>query len=167
MARNPNRKPFFSRVGRWGLSRIRRPDLIERSAHNVQGATNSALGAVKPADFDKNEFLAGYRGRHSDGGKARFQEMIKSKQINVEQLTFLRKQHLRFALIFVLSAGSSLLYGMYMMFTAVELLGVFGGGAVASLFFAFMALALRHDFSAWQLKARRFGGFSEYLETRL
>ena len=167
MSKRNDRKPLLARVGNWGVSRIRKPELIERSANNVRGATNSALDAVRPAEFDKEDFFAGYRGRHADGGKARFNEMVETRGLAGTQLNMIRAQHLRLALIFVAAAAAALFYGLYMMFTAGELLGIFGGAAVSALFFAFMALSLRHDFAAWQLKVRRFGGFSEYLATRL
>ncbi len=167
MARNTDHRPFFARVGNWGISRLRKPDLIERSARNIRGATTSALEAVRPVEFDRGDIVAGYRGRHVDGGRAHFREMVKSRGLSDGQLTQLHVRHLVLAFVFVLAAVASQIYGLYMMFTADDMLAVFGGGAVAAVFFAFMALAMRHDFAAWQIRMRRFGGFSEYLATRL
>lgn len=149
------------------MRRVRNPELIARSSQNIRGASSSALEAVRPLHFDREDFIAGYRGRHADGGRARFKKMVAEQKLSSEALRELRLYHLRLAALYSVAAWGALVYGLFVMFSADSMLAILGGASVSILFFAFMALCLRHDFSGWQIKVQRFGGFSEYLATRL
>ena len=120
--------------------------------------------AMTPVAIDRKEFNQGLDGRYIDGGVARFAEMMKQQGIRKEDLPLLEKSRSRSAGIMFLSAGIFLMFGAWLMIRAENIQYVLFGFSTAFTAFIFVALALRHDYSLWQIRQRRFGGFMEYLK---
>ena len=161
------KKSFLARVRTFGISRIRNPALLNRSKKNLAGSAQAATSSLAPKNLDVADFRAGLRGRYKDGGRARFAQMMDRQGLDLEQADDMRANHLRAGAIFALAAAVMLAFGIYSAATATNTAGLIAGISLCVVFFLFMALAIRHDFSAWQILARRFGGFNEYLEFRL
>ncbi|MEY8799510.1 hypothetical protein AB9K35_04220 [Leisingera sp. XS_AS12] len=162
----PTKEPLLSRVGTWGKNRFRKPELIALSRRNVRSATTAALDAMKPARFDRSEFMKGYHGRYQDGGRARFAQVVSESKLSEAHIRGMDIQHFRIALIFAAASVASIGFGLYTLIVGTGLLSLLSGASLGAVFFLFLALAIRHDFSSWQINARRFGGLSEYLDAR-
>lgn len=153
-------------IGRYGLRRIRSPELAEKNREMIRTGWRGALAALRPMVADRGEIRGGYEGRHSDGGRARFAELVRARKLDDEQLARIARGHLRASLVFGAAAAFLFLTGLVSMVRADAAIVLSSGLAIALFAGVFAAMAIRSDFSRWQVTSRRFGGFKEYLERR-
>ncbi|MCW3784659.1 hypothetical protein [Defluviimonas salinarum] len=168
MSNSNDTKPRLGkRVATWGIRKVRHPDMIENSRKNLTMAGSAVREALRPARLDREDLLAGYNGRHADGGQARFADMVRSGDLGEADIEAIRGHHLRALFIHTAGAALNLVIGFLFMLSADGLVSLLGGVTLTIFFFAFAAVAIRHDYAAWQIAVRRFGGFREYLDHRL
>jgi len=142
--------PFISRVGRESLS----------------GGAEEAGGVLRPERVSRDEVRGAIRGRYADGGRERFAQMMREQGVSAADLPRLEAMRVRqFRAMCVVSVLALLLGAAVPFFTDDYLIMI--SGLIFGLFsLVFLAIGLRHDFAAWQIRARRFGGMREYLEQR-
>ena len=121
--------------------------------------------AMTPKSFDLNEFRQGIEGRYEDGGVARFMQMVKEEKIGEQELERKIRNHAWSAMIMLIAAVIFFLIGSWMMITAERGPEILFGFTTSAMVFLFGVLAMRHDYSRWQIEQRRFGGFREYLRS--
>lgn len=155
-----------SRLKAYGLRRISSPEQMKRSSRSFRSAAKHAFEAVRPLKIDRDDLAAGYHGRHADGGRARFREMVAKEGLTPAQLEVARKGHLKASLAYLAAGLICVGYSVYLTASAEGAVDLIGGLTVGFLFLPFLALFTRHDFSAWQIGQARFGGFSEYMRSR-
>jgi hypothetical protein len=173
-------KGFFARrkegVKKYTLNRLASP-FIRKSGEAYSGTARSAL---TPQKLDRQDMLSGYNGRYSDGGRARFAELMKEVDqmnrlkaesdksgktvytpLDLDQMAKSRRRASG-----IMFAGAALFFGtaFYFIIAAGGYMDVLFGLASAMCSFIFLALSAQHDFSRWQIQERRLGGFREYLK---
>ncbi|PTX52487.1 hypothetical protein IQ03_01260 [Gemmobacter caeni] len=142
--------PFINRVGRDALT----------------GGISDAKSVLQVDRVSRDEVRGAIRGRYQDGGRARFATMAAERGLSEADL--LAMERMRIA--------------QFRMMTLVSLIALFAGSAipfltedwlisVSGLIFGlfsllFLTIGLRHDFAAWQIRNRRFGGIREYFDDR-
>ncbi len=161
------KEKLTTRVKNWGVNRVLPRGVSSYAKHNLVRSTHVAAEALKPNVIDRDEILSGYNGRYSDGGRARFATMAHERGLDDNAIDELRIQRTHAAIIYGVSGIFGFLFGIYMMFTEQDLHLIFSGAGASVAGMTVIALAVRNDFTAWQLSQRRFGGFREYLESRL
>ena len=127
--------------------------------NNLAGARN----AMTPKTFDLKEFREGFEGRYHDGGVKRFAEMVKMEKIAEYELVRMARDRAWSAKVMLAAAVIFFLVGGWMMLTAERGQDILFGFSTSFMAFLFGALAIRHDYSRWQIEQRRFGGFREYM----
>ena len=156
----------IARLGRYAARRIARP-LTGLPGHRVlREACRGAGHAIRPKRIDRGELAQGYRGRHADGGRARFRAAAAQagfEEAALDRLAAIRRRHARAACA---AAAVLLLAGVALPFIAQERAAALAGLGFGPLVLASLATALRSDFAAWQIGQRRFGGFAEYAGQR-
>lgn len=157
---------FLSRVGTYGKRRVQGGYEHRRSKLNLNASYSLAKEALKPQKITKEEALTAIKGRHEDGGVARFAEEMATHEIPDEELPIREKEHLRLAYIYAAAAAFSLGFGLYSLFTAEWGFHVAMAAIGPLIMLLFTALAARHDYSAWCIRERRFGGLADYLNSR-
>lgn len=142
--------PFIQRAGREGLTT------------SYEGA-RSSLSVEK---ISPDEVRNAYRGRYKDGGRERFRESFSGSGLSEEDLTVLASNRRAQAFIMVVAAAFALFAGAAMpFFTTIFVISL--SGLVFGIFsLLFLAIAFRHDYAAWQIESRRFGGVKEYIDIR-
>ena len=156
----------IARLGRYAARRIARP-LIGLPGHRVlREACRGAGHAIRPKRIDRGDLVQGYRGRHADGGRARFRAAAAQAGLDeaaLDCLAAIRRRHARAACA---AAAVLLVAGAALPFIAQERAAALAGLGFGPLILASLATALRSDFAAWQIGQRRFGGFAEYAGQR-
>lgn len=147
-------------------SRIRPKDVAGASRHILRQGARGTLESLKPQKVSRQEIMGAIAGRYGDGGRARFAEMVELRQVSDRDIEKLIASNRRAVLVFIGGAILFLAIGVGSMIAGVSLLSILGGFATSLVSFIFIAIALRADFSAWQLAERRFGGLSEYFDAR-
>lgn len=153
-------------VGRYGLRRIRSPELSKGNRRVIAQGWRGALAALRPMPAERDELLGGYTGRHGDGGRARFVELVESRNLDDAALEQIATGHRGANLSFGLAALLVFVFGLVSIIRASSAISITSGIAVALFGAVFAALAIRADFARWQIKSRRFGGLREYLNRR-
>ena len=160
MARDPE-APKQSRARRAAGFFARRGRVDQAFEASRRGADflGDLADRVRPKALDRH----GLTGRYDDGGVARFQEMAATMSATdlERQYKGWRTQRVCFqyaALLAVLAIPVGLVF-----FGISRILVV---GLVALFLFAIFR-AVRADFFAWIIEQGRFGGFYDYLTTRL
>lgn len=153
-------------IGRYGLRRIRPPELGKGNRKVIAQGWRGALTALRPVPADKDDLRGGYAGRHTDGGRARFAELVQSRDLDDGALDRIAAGHRNASLFFGAAALLVLVFGLYSIVGASSAIMMISGIAVALFGGVFAALAIRADFARWQIISRRFGGFREYLDRR-
>lgn len=142
--------PFINRVGR----------------DAVTGSAEEARSALRIKRVDKEEARGAIRGRYSDGGRARFAHLAQEQGLSdrdLEEMAHMRVT--QFRMMCLVSLVSLVIGAAIPFFTDDRLISV--SGLIFGLFsLVFLMIGLRHDFAAWQIRNRRFGGIREYFEDR-
>lgn len=160
------KKGFIARrsagIGRYVGRRFGSPHM----AQGIKLSSRLAKEALKPKPLDPLEFKRGLDGRYKDGGRARFQEVMRENGVADHQLDDISSQHRSAFIVSVIASFVLLLIGIYIATTADTAIAVVYGAATSMMFLVMLAVAIRHDFNRWQIFERRFGGFREYLSLR-
>ena len=112
------------------------------------------------------ELGMGYRGRHKDGGKARFAKAMQEAGLDATALDTMAERHGRTSLAFHAGAVLFLVLGLVVILRADSLSGVAYGAGTASVSLVFAVMGMRAGYSRWVILNRRFGGLGEYLSGR-
>lgn len=117
------------------------------------------VGRVRPKPLDRQ----GLTGRYDDGGIARFQEMARPMSAAQLQRQYdgWRTQRACFQYAGLVAV---LVIPLGLIFFGISRVFVIG---LVALFLFSMFRAIRADFFAWIIEQRRFGGFYDYLTSRL
>lgn len=166
MSNNQPRRGILSRVRTYGVGRIRDERLFAKSRKNISGAISAIGEAVTPVSADPQDIRKGLSGRYADGGVGRFRAEMGRRNLNGRQLDRIAAGHLRIAMIFLAAASGSFALAAWWMLSGHGLNGFLYGLAIFIAVLVFVALSLRHDYSAWQIRERRFGGFRDYVQGR-
>lgn len=153
-------------IGNYGLRRIRSPELSRGNRKVIAQGWRGALSALRPLPADKDEIRGGFAGRHGDGGRARFDELVTSRNLDEAALTGIATGHRNASLAFGAAALLVFILGLMSIIQATSAIMTISGIAVALFGGVFAALAIRADFARWQIASRRFGGLREYLGRR-
>lgn len=142
--------PFINRVGRDTLS-----EGADRAGH-----------VLRPERVSREEARGALRGRYEDGGRARFAQLMSEKGVREGDLLELERMRVRqFRSMCVISA-IALLLGASIPFLTDDPLIMMSGLILGLFSLVFLAIGLRHDLAAWQIRNRRFGGILEYAQDR-
>ena len=164
------KKGIVHKVGQRGFGYFKRRignEFINKVGRdNMTSSYSAAKNALKPQRVSKSEIEAALNGRYEDGGRERFETLVREKKLDAPALADLMVSHKRNATISLGIAGLTLVLGV------VAILSV---GIMHSLLYAlltlvvilmFLALSVRHDYARWQIANRRFGGLREYFGAR-
>ena len=142
---------FFARRGRL--------DTAFDGSRKAAGLIGDLAGKIRPKPFDRQ----GLTGRYRDGGIERFQEMAQGMSAMA-----LEDQHRGWCLqrswFQYAALGAILAIPIGLVFFAMSRFIVFG---LVALFLFALFRAIRADYFAWIIEQGRFGGFFDYLTTRL
>ena len=156
----------IARLGRYAARRIAGP-LTGLPGHQaLREACRGTGDAIRPKRFEQGDLVQGYRGRHADGGVARFRAAAAQAGLDeaaLDRLAASRRRHARAACA---AAAALLIAGVALPFLAQDRAAVLAGLGFGPLVLAVLATALRSDYAVWQIEQRRFGGFSEYAGLR-
>lgn len=154
------------RVGSYFGRRVGNPFITRVGRDTLSGGAASAHGVLRPERVSPDEVRGAIRGRYPDGGRARFEEVMRESGIGPEDLPELERMRMRqFRAMCLISLLALLLGASVPLFTQDWLIRI--SGLIFGLFsLVFLAVGLRHDLSAWQIRHRRFGGIREYVEER-
>lgn len=158
---------ILSRIGGYGVRRVRDQRLVAKSRKNFSGAISAIGEAMTPTPLNPGEIRKGLDGRYADGGKSRFEAEMARRNLTKTQLDNIAFGHVRTALIFMAAAAGCFGLAAWWMLSGHGLNGFIYGLAVFVAVLVFVAMSVRHDYSAWQIRQRRFGGFRDYLQSRL
>lgn len=154
---------FLARSGRYGINRVLPESIRSASGETLRDGYREAMKTMAPRRIGMDELRNGYMGRYADGGRARFIEMVRSRNLRPEDLTAIAAGHARSFLTFLVISGI-FMAGAVMFMSLWS--GAFAGlGAAILVLFALgsLVVALQADFSGYQIRMQRFCGFSEYV----
>lgn len=153
-------------IGRYGVRRVRSPELAEGNRRAIKDGWRAALAALRPISADRDDLRGGFEGRHTDGGRARFGELVRERQLNDAMLGRIETGHRVTSIAFGVAAVVAFIGGLVSVARADTTIMLVSGLAVALFSTVLAAMAIRADYSRWQIASRRFGGFREYLARR-
>ncbi|MFG6573548.1 hypothetical protein ACGYLO_18290 [Sulfitobacter sp. 1A13353] len=160
------KKGFISRssrgVARYVGRRFGNQFVNEVGRDLVTKGFNRAKETLTPVEMDRDDFRAGLNGRYEDGGKTRFEEVLRETNTNNRQLAALAQHRRRAAYVMFAAAAGFLLFGAVMIVRAGGFNEALYGFVTAFMSFIFLTIGISHDFVRWQIEQRRFGGFLEY-----
>ncbi len=162
----PEKKGRIARMGGYFGRRVGNPFITRVGRDTLYGGASEARGVLKPEPVSREEAHGAYHGRYADGGLARFSQVMAQRGVQDRDLAELEATRLR---LFRFMAGLSLLtlvLGAAIPFLTEDWLIMISGLIFGLFSLVFLAIGLRHDFAAWQIRNRRFGGIREYLEDR-
>ena len=164
--KNAERRGIGGRLAGWGTSKIRKPELRAVGLGTLRGGLEEARSMLRPAPLDGRDFMAGLRGRHADGGVSRFQEHVRANGIGEKDLVGIESTHRMIARAYVVMTLACVLAAILSVSLSAAAFSGLGAMVLMLFGFGFLAVAVRHDFSAWQIRVRRFAGFRDYLDLR-
>lgn len=154
------------RVAGYFGRRIGNPFIQKVGRETMEGSRDVVRRTFRVEKLSREEVRNGIQGRYKDGGRQRFREMYSSRGLGESDLDGLARNRERQALAMTAVAVFALISGAAApFFTDVFVISL--SGLVFGVFsLAFLAIAFRHDYAAWQIRARRFGGVREYIDAR-
>ena len=156
----------IARLGRYATKRLAGP-LSGLPGHQALREAARGMGAaMRPKRLDRGDLAQGYRGRHADGGRARFRAIAEGSIHDDDALARLAARQRRHARAVCAATAAALIGGAALPFLAQDRTTALAGLALGPIILAMLATALRSDFAAWQIEQRRFGGFAEYVTMR-
>lgn len=156
----------IARLGRYAARRIAGP-LTGLPGHQaLREACRGTGEAIRPKRLERGDLAQGYRGRHADGGRARFRAAAAQAGLDEAALDRLAASRRRHAGAACAAAAALLIAGVALPFLAQDRAATLAGLGLGPLVLAMLAMALRSDYAAWQIGQRRFGGFAEYAGLR-
>lgn len=161
------KKGFLTRsaaaTGRYMVHRFGYKFIRELGVDNFKKGASGARTAMTPLVLDRDDFNGGLNGRYTDGGVARFAEVMRENKVDASGLIYFQQARRRSAILMFIAAAVFLTFGVWQMFAAVRFQTFMMGFGTSFTSFVLIALGARHDFSRWQIQNRRMGGFREYL----
>lgn len=156
----------IARVGGYFGRRVGNPFITRVGRETLYGGATEARGVLRPERVSREEARGAYHGRYEDGGRARFAQVMAQQGVPERDLAGLEATRVR---LFRFMAALSLLtltLGAAIPFLTEDWLIMISGLIFGLFSLVFLAVGLRHDLAAWQIRNRRFGGIREYLEDR-
>lgn len=142
--------PFINRVGRDALT----------------GSAAEARSVLRAEKISRDEVRSAMNGRYADGGRERFQDLMRERGLSERDLAPLERMRSNQFLWMCLISLVTLLLGASIPFMTDDPLITVSGLIFGLFSLVFIMIGLRHDFSAWQIRNRRFGGVREYVSER-
>jgi len=149
---------FGRRIGNTFITKVGRDALT--------GSASEAKAALRIDRVSRDEARGALWGRYEDGGRARFGDMAHERGLTESDLQTLEQMRLRQFHMLALIAAFALLAGGAIPFFTSDWLITFSGLVFGMFSLIFLMIGLRHDFAAWQIRQRRFGGIREYINDR-
>lgn len=159
---NPKRR---NRLVGWASNKFNGSVLGQVNVILAENARKARERAT-PAELTQDDITQGLDGRYADGGRARFSALVAQQGWSDADLNKRERSWRLQALIYLLGA-------------VMALVGASAWVMVSSGWFAFimlvpglvvplalLAVALKADFAAWQIRSRRFGGLREYFGSK-
>lgn len=153
-------------MARYGIARVFGRGGSSRMRDNLSTQGSGARNALKIEPLNVEDARAGFNGRHDDGGRAYFADVMKQNELSGEDIVVIGRVHRRSSQMFLASGLFVLGLGLYGMIRDPGHMSIAGAAASVVAFLALGALAVRHDFYSWRISERRYGGFREYLRVR-
>lgn len=135
-------------------------------AEQVGSARDRAWDAVRPQPFSRQEVKDGFRGRYPDGGAARFRELMGEHEVDAPHLNAIERYHVNTSRTFLAMGVFSLLSAFAIMKISDLMPIILGGAGLGLCSLTMLVMAIKFDFTAWQVRNRRIAGFQEYMENR-
>ena len=156
----------ISRIGGYFGRRVGNPFISRVGRDTLTDGAGQAGHVLRPARISREEARGALRGRYEDGGRARFAQLMAQEGLKERDLSELERMRVRqFRAMCAISALALLLGAAIPILTDDGL--IMKSGLILGLFsLVFLAIGLRHDLAAWQIRNRRFGGILEYVHDR-
>ncbi|MFG6082244.1 hypothetical protein ACEUZ9_002888 [Paracoccus litorisediminis] len=170
MTEEPNKPGFLKRngvrVARYGADRVLNSATREVAINVARSAAGGARSAMRPARFDRDELRDGHSGRYADGGIQRFADLVEENGLGGDDLDVMARHNKRLARIYLAAGVLLVILAFWSVIVSDTMMVKLGGLSAFIAGMVTMALAIRHDFSAWQIEKRAFPGLKAYLEAR-
>lgn len=154
------------RVGTYGANRLMPAYNRDIASRTAKATLANVVDAIKPVRITREEALAGHHGRYTDGGRARFAEVMDANGVHEDDLPWIAAKHRKTCFILLVGSLAMFVLAMTLLFSGSSFL--VRASSIASVIGALSlaAAAMRHDFYAWQIGQRAFPGFKPYLDSR-
>lgn len=139
----------------------------ERQRRHLSHGLTRARETLTPVEADRDDLKQGYKGRYPDGGRARFAEMVAAEGLGEAEIEAMRVHHRVLSIVFLAASFGCILGTIWTLLQASSVLETATGITLLILMLTFLSMALRHHYSEWQIRERRFGGLGEFLQTLL
>lgn len=171
-------KGLFHRVGGYGLKRVGLGEQKVEITHDRDGREQIRIrrspvqlvhaslregwgrAIVRPRKWDR----AGYEGRHADGGRQAFRDMMERHNLEEGDLAAIAAGWRRQALLYYLGSVGMILVAFLIVRADASLLSLALSLGALCMSAMLVALALAAGFSRWRVIERRMGGLAEYLD---
>lgn len=160
------KKGRIARVGGYFGRRVGNPFINRVGRETLSGGAEQARCVLRPERVSREEARGAYHGRYEDGGRARFAQVMAQQGVPERDLAGLEASRARLFRYMIGFSGVALTFGAVIPFLTDDWLIMISGLIFGLFSFVFLAIGLRHDFAAWQIRNRRFGGIREYVEDR-
>lgn len=126
----------------------------------------SAKQVISLTPLDPDDVKAGLHGRYEDGGAQRFRQLMAQMNVKDHDLPGLERARKRASALYLVASITLIVFAIYQIAFAGGRVTSFASAAniVAALGLGLMAV--KADFSRWQISERRFGALTEYMQTR-
>lgn len=159
------KKPIGSRVAGWVGRKFNGTAVGQVNAILVDNARLS-LSRARPRPLDQVDIEQGLSGRYEDGGRRRFREAAAQQGWDETDLQQRERQWRQQARVFLV-AGLGLIaipVAWCLLQPGLFALAMLVPGLTVPA--ALLAVSIKADFAAWQIRERRFGGLRDYFQTR-
>lgn len=160
------KKGRIARVGGYFGRRVGNPFINRVGRDTLYEGADQARGVLRPERVSREEARGALHGRYEDGGRARFAQVMAQQGVPDRDLKGLEENRIRLFRFMVALSGLTLALGAAIPFLTDDWLIMISGLIFGLFSLVFLAVGLRHDFAAWQIRNRRFGGIREYVEDR-
>lgn len=156
----------IARVGGYFGRRIGNPFINQVGRDTLYDGADEARNALRPERVSRAEVHGAYQGRYPDGGRARFAQVMAQQGVPERDLPHLAAMRARLFHTMCVIGLITLCLGTAVPFFTDDWLIMISGLIFGLFSLIFFLIGLRHDFAAWQIRNRRFGGIREYLQDR-
>lgn len=157
-----DKAPRGRRIASWAASKFNGSALGQVN-HIMLANLKATRERARPVELDKQTAIEAYEGRYADGGREKFAEAAAANGWMREDDLDRREKGWRLqARLYFACAPIILLCALAWMFVAPSWFAVMMLMPALLIPLAFLAVAIKADYSAWQIRERRFGGLREY-----
>ena len=160
------RRGRTSRIGGYFGRRIISPFVARVGRETIVDGADQARHVLRPERVSRQEAQGALRGRYEDGGRARFAQLMAQQGLKERDLADLERMRTRQFRAMCAVSALALLLGATIPFLTDDGLITMSGLILGLFSLVFLAIGLRHDLAAWQIRNRRFGGIFEYVNAR-